>query len=616
VNRASSARIRWLAAALLTLAAWLAGVALGSTLLGRSLDDKAYDAIVTAHPAAPPANIVLVLVDEESRRRIREPLAFWQAHYARLIRAAAEAGSRAIAVDLIFALEEEYAPPGGYQDLAQAILEASGKGVPVVLGYDRDSDLPAPRVYLLARSTGSLGYLNLPAEPDETIRRYTFCHRAGDEVQTSLGALVAALAERSPVTCGPPGGGDARRLAPPAPGTASLLVYRGPPLSFRHVSFARVLDHIKADDQKALQELFAGATVFLGSDDIQDRHATPFRASGRHPGVEIHATAAAMVQESRWGREVPQSRVLSLAFVAVLACVALCLRLPWHAGAAAFLVLLASPAVAAYLLWSGLHWLRPAPAMLGVLVAYVSVNAYRYQTEFKARDRLRRHFAQYVSPEVVKQIVERGGVALEGRQQRVTVLFSDIRGFTTLSEGSEPVALVRQLNEYLSAMTEVILRHGGMVDKFIGDGILALFGAPLEDDRAAARAARAALAMVARLEALNRSWEAQGRPRLQIGIGLHSGVAVVGNVGSDLKREYTAIGDTVNTASRVEARTKESIERFAVPILISEETRSELQRLGLAADTAFMSEDTLKGKSQATRLYLLRGLGGEMGGKA
>lgn len=597
--RARSRNRRWLAAALLAGVSWIAGAALGRTPLGRALDARVYDAVATSHPPAPPPHILLVLVDDESRRRIREPLAFWQKHYARVIRAAADAGSRAIALDVIFALDEDFAPPGAYQDLSQAILQANGRGVPVILGYDRSADLPSPRMYLLARSTGSLGYLNLVADPDETVRRYSLCDRVDGEDRFSLGMMAGKSA-------------DARCQS----GDGSLLIFRGPPRSFPSVSFARVLEMLDSGDQAGLKRLFGGVTVFVGSDDSQDLHATPFHAAGRHPGVEIHATAAAMVEQDLsvhvWPREWVQLFAASLVFLSVL----VFLRAPWHWGAVLFVLLLATPVVSSFTVWQRFIWLRPAPAMLGVLVGYIAVNAYRYQTEFKERSRLRRHFAQYVSEDVVREIVERGGVALEGRQQRVTVLFSDIRGFTTLSEGSEPVALVRQLNEYLSAMTDVITQHGGMVDKFIGDGILALFGAPLEDDRSAERAARAALGMLARLEPLNQAWAAQGKPRLQIGIGIHSGEAIVGNVGSDKKLEYTAIGDTVNTASRVEARTKESVERCGVAVLISEDTLNELRRLGCSLEAEFMSEDTLKGKSQATRLYLLRGMKDQAGGVA
>ena len=586
---------RWLAAALLAIAAWGTGAVLGRTTLGRSLDAKVYDAVITARAPGPPANIVLVLVDDESRRRIREPLAFWQKHYARLIRGLADAGSRAIALDVIFALEEDFAPPGAYQDLSQAMLEASGRGVPVVLGYDRVAELPSPRMYLLARSTGSLGYLNLVADPDETVRRYAFCASASGEAQYSLGVMAASAGSPANTSCA------SKR-------SEGFLVYRGPARSFRHVGFSKVLDLIDSGNGAELKKLFSGAIVFVGSDDSQDLHATPFHSAGRHPGVEIHATAAAMVVQGMavqvWPRQWVQLFAIGIVAVSVL----VFLPMPWHLGAALFTVLLATPVAASLGMWQKSIWLRPAPAILGILVAYIAVNAYRYQTEFKERNRLRRHFAQYVSEDVVREIVERG-VVLEGRQQRVTVLFSDIRGFTTLSECTEPTVLVRQLNEYLSAMTDVITHHGGMVDKFIGDGILALFGAPLEDDRSSEKAARTALEMLVRLERLNQAWAAQGKPRLQIGIGIHSGEAIVGNVGSEKKWDYTAIGDTVNTAARVEARTKESIERFGVAILISEDTLNELRRLGCAVETEFMSEDTLKGKSQVTRLHLLRGTG-------
>jgi adenylate cyclase len=164
-------------------------------------------------------------------------------------------------------------------------------------------------------------------------------------------------------------------------------------------------------------------------------------------------------------------------------------------------------------------------------------------------------------------------VALGGQEKEMTILFSDIRGFTTMSEGLQPKELIRIMNNYFSAMTEEILRHDGIIDKYIGDAIMAFWGAPLDDPNHATKALEAALAMVERLKKINLDFKAQGDPEINIGIGLYTGLAVVGNVGSNLKVNYTVLGDTVNTASRLEGQTKE----YGVKIILGESTKNRAQ---------------------------------------
>ena len=165
----------------------------------------------------------------------------------------------------------------------------------------------------------------------------------------------------------------------------------------------------------------------------------------------------------------------------------------------------------------------------------------------------------------------------DGEKRKLTVFFSDVRGFTTLTEKSDPVVLLKQLNEYLEAMTDIIFRHDGIVDKFIGDGIMAHWGAFTPDRPNAMLAARASLEMMEKLHAMNRVWEAAGRPTLDIGIGLNTGEVIFGNVGTGKKLDFTAIGDGVNLAARLEGANKE----YHTNIIISDATRGEL---GEAAD--------------------------------
>lgn len=189
------------------------------------------------------------------------------------------------------------------------------------------------------------------------------------------------------------------------------------------------------------------------------------------------------------------------------------------------------------------------------------------------RERLKTGFARYVSQHVMDRILQsEGSLKLEGERRKVTVLFSDIRHFTSLSEKLPPEQVVLILNEYFKKMIEIIFRNHGTLDKFLGDGLMVEFGAPLEDPQQETHAVTAALEMQRELQKLNAEWEKIRRPRFDIGIGIHTGFAIVGNVGSEQRIEYTAIGDTVNIASRLQTSTK----TLQTPVLISEETFSAL----------------------------------------
>ena len=191
----------------------------------------------------------------------------------------------------------------------------------------------------------------------------------------------------------------------------------------------------------------------------------------------------------------------------------------------------------------------------------------------RERAALKSAFARYVSQHVMESILDNGEApVVAGTRKKVTVLFSDIRGFTTLARAMRPEEVVSLLNEYFERMIDVVFRHHGMLDKLLGDGLMAVFGAPLDDAEQEAHAVRAALAMQDELVVLCDKWEAEGRPRIRVGIGIHTGDAIVGNVGSSQRMEYTAIGDTVNVASRLESATKD----LGVDILVSEETHEAL----------------------------------------
>ncbi|MCU1309293.1 MAG: putative transrane sensor domain protein [Candidatus Angelobacter sp.] len=579
----------------------------------RLLDYKVYDAMVqsgasNAQTVAP--DVALIVIDDQSRKAIREPLAYWQPHFAVLLRALSDAHARAVGLDMIFSAADDRAK-GESKQLAQAVADAEASGTPVILGYDASSPLPSSPLYLLA-STDSprpLGYLNLPADPDDFVRRFDPCKPDDHELAFSFGARLASSALAKEFDCSREEFGREVRITLDGQHSAYIPFGRAPAPT--QTSLADVLALAENNNSAEIAKRFSGKIVLIGSDEPQDRHATPGlrEGSGRVPGVEIHAIIVQSIYSGIVLRNVPAALTWLVAFVIAIAVAAVIFAFRLEVSASGALVFVVFSVLPGFIAWRSMWVMSDATLLLSTAFSGGIAFVYRYRAEFVAHRKLRNQFSQYVSPEVVERIIEHG-VELGGTRRKITVLFSDIRGFTTLSERTAPENLVAQLNEYLSAMSEVIISHGGYLDKFIGDGILAIYGAPVEQKDAAWKAVSSAMKMLERLAELNAKWKAEGRNELDIGIGIHSGEAIVGNIGSWRKLEYTAVGDTVNTASRIESKTKQSIQRYNAHVLISGATVEELESWDHFADIFAMDIEQLKGKSELTQLFVVRGLHG------
>jgi adenylate cyclase len=250
-----------------------------------------------------------------------------------------------------------------------------------------------------------------------------------------------------------------------------------------------------------------------------------------------------------------------------------------------------------------LEYVHVAPVNTGDELETLAKGFNHMVDGLKERDNLRTTFGKYMTQSVMDHLLA-GKVALGGETLQVTVLFTDIRSFTTISEKMDPQSLVALLNEYFTAMVGIVMQEGGVVDKYIGDAIMAVFGAPVPKPEDTVNAVRAAVRMRQELEHLNVRLEARGIPRLRTGIGLHTGEVVAGNIGSEKRMEYTVIGDTVNLASRLESSTKE----LGVNILISEDTYALTKHTIV---TKPVREITVKGRKQPVMTYEVLGLQGE-----
>ena len=323
-------------------------------------------------------------------------------------------------------------------------------------------------------------------------------------------------------------------------------------------------------------EVFKDKIVFIGIafSGMVDVFQTPF-GQGSMLGIQLHASVADSILSNRF--IAPASRWTSTAAV-VAGAIAVGLMAVtmsfWIAAAATLALLAAWTGVALWAFDRGL-WIAMAQPLSAGGVALFAATAYRYFVEDAEKRKVSRLFGRYVSRDVYKQLMAHPNLAeLGGARREMTVLFSDLRGFTTITEAGHPEELVQQLNEYFTRMVDIVFRNGGTVDKFVGDMVMALFGAPVDDVDHADAAVTAAVEMVRELGELNRHWAANSRVQLDIGVGVNSGDMIAGNIGSSAIMSYTVIGDNVNLGSRLESLNKE----YRTRIIISEATRSRLTR--------------------------------------
>ena len=384
---------------------------------------------------------------------------------------------------------------------------------------------------------------------------------------------------------------------------SALIPYRGKKFSFPYISLA---DVIKGRVEPAALK---GKIALIGTSapGLFDLRSTP--VDSVYPGVEIHANLIAGMLD-RALKEKPAFMLGAEVILLVFGGVTLAVLIPmlsalWATGVAlgGLILILALN----YVVWSRADMVVPLAAsvlMIGAL--YVMNMAYGYFVESRSKRQFAELFGQYVPPELVDKMAEDPSkYNMEPRSAELTILFADVRGFTGISEALRPEELREYINEYLTDMSSIIRsRYRGTLDKYIGDAIMAFWGAPVDDAQHARNAVLAALEMQKERQVLNAKFAARGWPTLKIGVGLNSGAVRVGDMGSQVRRAYTAMGDAVNVASRLESRTKS----YGVGILVGEATRA------LVKDVVFREVDRVKvkGKDEAIVIYEPLGLEGEL----
>ncbi|HWN74151.1 MAG TPA: adenylate/guanylate cyclase domain-containing protein [Candidatus Udaeobacter sp.] len=458
----------------------------------------------------------------------------------------------------------------------------------------------------------SIGFFNISSDADGVLRRGLLVLPFGRssnpddidlygslEVQT-LRLYLGLKTEQVTVNYGPAGVaslqfGDKLTVKPDWLGRV-LINYRGPRETYPYYPLADVVNH------KCKPGTFRDKIVLVGASatGIGDLRTPPYGGID-YPGLEVHANVIDNMLNNGFLIRGAHQEILDLLLILIFGIplgTAMALVSPrWMWFGLALLIPFGFLIYVSFVRGYWLNFTLPA----GTLTANVMlVSLYRALVEEKEKRKVRSAFGQYLSPEVIRRLLVNPQL-VEPRKTEITVMFSDIRGFTTISEKLDAQDLALFLNGYLSDMTKIVFDTQGTLDKYIGDAVMAFWGAPFEEPDHAANACNASLAMMKTVRAMQKQWEAEGKPRLDIGIGLNSGPASVGNMGSALRYGYTALGDTVNLSSRLEGLNKE----YGTHILVNESTYATVQNTGFL----FRELDIIrvKGKLQPVTIYELVG---------
>jgi adenylate cyclase len=554
----------------------------------------------------PGQQVVVVAMDESSIERIGPP-AWPRTVHAQLLAKLAQA--KIVAFDLTFGAAKD---PEQDQAFADAIA-AQGKVILISKFYfekDENGDItqiPELPLQDFAASAAGIGFANMPTDTDQVVRHTTLVDTNSFDVPFPSFATAIILASQDSsyedLMIGDGFLQAGKYKVPIDRRYQAMPAFWGPRGTFKTISYADILEG------KVSPDYFKDKIVLVGSttQDEHDYFSTPFTTSNmvksgalETPGVEVHAAVVQSYLSQIWYQRV--GGVLNFLYLLLLALLTVKLvagRGPLP-GLLGVLGISALTLLTVFLLWKNHWWLNLAAPLVLIFLLYVVVTASDFVRAEMQRRKTKALFSRYVSADVVEQLMEDPSqMALGGKKQIVTIMFADIRGFTAFSENKDPVDVIQRLNEYLTAMTESILKHGGTLDKYLGDGLMAFFGAPIFYPDHVERAIMVAREIQLKVAELNRKWEAEGEVPLLVAVGINTGPAVVGNVGSPERMDYTLIGEDVNLASRVEALTK----LFSTLVLVSERSYDLLAEGSVRDSLRYVGEELVKGFTNPIKVY-------------
>ena len=613
--------VRWL---VITVAAAAAAIGLARTEWHRSLEDVYYDYWhVLTGKRYEPQHTVFVSVDDATLLAYKDdPLVFWAPYWGRALEVLHKAGAKAVGLDFIYLVSAESwlrklnLPDSRIsREYDSGFRAALAQGKAILITHlvelpDGNLDLlkpPDDQLLLLPGGIRDIGIANLHPDSDKHVRGFypvMIPDPAFPGIAFNMQLALRAAGADAGATQWDVGGHTLKRELKRYP-----IGYSGPSGTVPRLSMLELLqpDALERPAVKAV----AGKVAIIGLNNAgnSDVHFTPYsRGAGadQMPGAEIHANAIETILAGRYPKSLPFGA--ELAYVVLVAAIAawLFLKLRVGLGAALAVVLLVAVAAPAYAAFRQ-NWVLPVLELqVAVAACFLMTLGLRLTGEERERARIREMFGRYMSEAAVTKLLsDERRPDLGGEALPMTVLFSDIRGFTSFSEKLSAHEVVELLNAYFTRVCEPILEQGGSVDKYIGDAVMAEFGAPLPYPDHARRGLKAALGMAREAEAfkewMRNRFPDRGLAEFGVGVGLHTGEAVIGSIGTPKRKEFTAIGDTVNAASRLEGITKD----MKCVIAASQAT---VEAAGPGVRTGKRETVHVKGRAEAIVVYEILGI--------
>ncbi|HEY9151514.1 MAG TPA: adenylate/guanylate cyclase domain-containing protein [Anaerolineales bacterium] len=567
-----------------------------------SLELGAHDVLMQVRGVRPTSgNIVIVAIDDASFQWTKYEWPWPRAYLAQIVDAVNKGGARVVGVDIL--LTEAGKDAGGDAALAQALSQSSSaiSDMEVLRPQPDTVSLSLP-IEPIRSALKEMGITTIVQDKDAVTRSIQAYDSYNGQIYYNWAFQVASQYLNVP----PPSNVNPNSMTfndqqVPLRNGLLLVNYNGPAATYpTYPAYQVALGDVLQENPNAFKDkiVLIGATTIT----LHDVYATPFSAQQPTPGVEIVANAVDTLLRGNYLKETPPwVALLIIIFMAIVASQVSRIQRP----SLTILIMAIGMILYAVLTYSifaikGLYIPTVAPQMMLFLGVVLPTLEQSVSQELEKR-RVRNLFSRFISPEMVDQLIETQDINSLNKRANLSILFSDIRGFTTLSEKLSPEEVVSVLNPYLEAMTKVIETHGGTVDKYEGDAIVAFFGEPVVHEDHALRAVRTAVDMRKALVELHQLWEKQGRPfHIEIGVGVNSGEVFVGLLGSAQRINYTIIGDNANLASRLQDLTK----TYQWPILISGSTYDQVKDEFEAelADSVFV-----KGRSEAVKVYKVIG---------
>ena len=572
--------------------------------------------------------IALVTIDDQSFLSLKHKWPFPRSYFARAIENLADAGAALIIVDIELT-EPSNINPYDDQFLSQIIRNfphviLAGKLVTEYGSHQTINRYPLKPLPEFLSAGAHWAYANVNLDEDGFIRRYNLFQDLHDKKYFSL--VIEALrylqniSQQAISTDNDENIKVGKFVIPKYQDNTMLINFAGQAGHFPTYSFANILDDHRLtlpdpDEDTDIFDLwkesgmFKDKIVFLGAsaEELQDNKFTPFFSyegiKQKMPGVEMHANALHTILTGDFIE--PASSLFVFFILIILAIIAFILsgKLPPLLGLISGIGVIISYLIICYLFFSKMNtWLPMVYPVANFSLCYGANIVHKILVEQREKGRYRKTFQQYVARSVVDSMLNTGELPKYGGERKtLTVLFSDIRSFTTYSEKYQPEIVVQRLSEYLTAMVDTIFKHNGTLDKFVGDEIMAVYGAPYYFADHAQRACETALDMVSSLRTLQKNWSEKELEYFQIGIGINTGKVIVGNLGSIQLFDYTVIGDEVNLGARLEGANK----HYSTTIIISESTFQEVKHKAIARE---LDNVRVKGKKRPVKIYELRGM--------